>query len=61
MTRIKIDTPGGEVTADVPTARMGTVAIGARVRASFPADSPRLLSLAGEPESASAEPDPDDL
>ncbi len=61
VTRIKIDTPGGEVTADVPTARMGSVAIGARVRASFPADSPRLLSLADEPDSASAGPDPDDL
>ncbi len=55
VTRIKLDTGAGEVTADVPTARSGELAIGVRVHARFPADSGRLLSLADEPESPAPE------
>ncbi len=60
VTRIKIDTEAGEVTADIPTARSGELAVGLRVHARFPADGARLLSLAAEPESAPAEPTPVD-
>ena len=52
VTRIKLDTEAGEVTADVATARSGELAIGMRVHARFPADSARLLSLAEESASA---------
>jgi putative spermidine/putrescine transport system ATP-binding protein len=58
VTRIKLDTGTGEVTADVPTARSGQLAIGTHVHARFPAESARLLSLADEP--APVVPDPDD-
>jgi putative spermidine/putrescine transport system ATP-binding protein len=58
VTRVRIEDPGGErgLTADVSTARAASLAIGDRVVATFPPESPRLLSLAEQP---SAAPDPD--
>src|SRR4051812_30291810 len=55
VTRVRIEDPGGErgLTADLSTTRAASFAIGDRVVATFPADSPRLLSLAEQP---SAEP-----
>jgi ABC-type Fe3+/spermidine/putrescine transport system ATPase subunit len=59
VTRIRIETPGDEsgLTADVPTARARSMAVGANVVATFPQESGRLLSLAEQPEPA---PAPDD-
>ena len=45
VTRVKVGVGEGEVTADVPTTRVGAIPIGLRVVARFPADSARLLSL----------------
>ena len=55
VTRVKVDIGGGELTADVPTVRVDSLPVGARVAASFPASSARLLSLP-----APVEADPDD-
>jgi putative spermidine/putrescine transport system ATP-binding protein len=61
VTRIKLDTGMGEVTADVSTARSGQLAIGTHVLARFPAESARLLELKDEPLPQIAdEPDPVD-
>jgi putative spermidine/putrescine transport system ATP-binding protein len=47
------------LTADISTARAAPLTVGTRAVASFPPDSPRLLSLAGETEPHA--PDPDSL
>jgi putative spermidine/putrescine transport system ATP-binding protein len=63
VTRMKLVVAGGELTADVPTARALEIPIGTKVTARFPSGSARLLSLAGEPESPPPEspaPDQDD-
>ncbi len=60
VTRVRLDTGAGEMTADVPTARSGALAIGVRVHARFPADSPRLLSLPDDVDAASLAQDLDD-
>ena len=44
-TRIKVDADGSEITADMPTGRIGDVPIGTRVHARFAAGSARLLTL----------------
>jgi putative spermidine/putrescine transport system ATP-binding protein len=49
-TRIRVDTGGTELTADVPTARVGDIAIGTRVHARFPAETARLLTLGDDAE-----------
>jgi putative spermidine/putrescine transport system ATP-binding protein len=46
VTRLKVDAPGGELTADMPAARAATLPIGMRVRATFPEAGARVLSLA---------------
>ena len=56
VTRIKVETAGGELTADVSTVRAESLPVGNRVRARFPAETARLLSLPPE----SSEPAPDD-
>jgi putative spermidine/putrescine transport system ATP-binding protein len=56
VTRIKVETAGGELTADVSTLRAASLPVGNRVHARFPAEGARLLSLAEE----SAGPAPDD-
>ena len=45
VTRVKVAVGDGEVTADVPTARVGSTPIGTLTSVRFPADSARLLSL----------------
>ncbi len=56
VTRIRVATAGGELTADVSTTRAETLPVGRRVTARFPAESARLLSL--QTDEASAAPDP---
>jgi putative spermidine/putrescine transport system ATP-binding protein len=61
VTRVKVAVGDGEITADVPTARVGSTPIGALATARFPADSARLLSLTdGDAELVSAALDLDD-
>ncbi|MGI8422241.1 MAG: TOBE domain-containing protein, partial [Gaiellaceae bacterium] len=45
VTRIQVGVGGGEVTADVSTNRAATLPVGHKVRATFPAESARVLSL----------------
>ena len=45
VTRVKVAVGDGEITADVPTAKVGATPIGAHASVRFPADSARLLSL----------------
>ena len=47
VTRVKLSVAGGELTADVPTARALEIPIGTKVVARLPAKGARLLSLAG--------------
>jgi putative spermidine/putrescine transport system ATP-binding protein len=59
VTRLKITAEGADLIADVPASRAGSVPVGLKVAARFPADSARLLTL--EPDQpASVAPDPDD-
>jgi putative spermidine/putrescine transport system ATP-binding protein len=56
VTRIKVEAPPGEITADVSTVRAESLPVGRRVCASFPPESARLLSPGGEPASPGADP-----
>jgi len=47
VTRLKLSVAGGELTADVPTARALEIPIGTKVAARLPAKGARLLSLDG--------------
>jgi putative spermidine/putrescine transport system ATP-binding protein len=59
VTRLKIAAEGADLIADVPASRAGSVPVGLKVAARFPADAARLLTL--EPDQpASVAPDPDD-
>jgi len=49
-TRIRVDVGEGEITADVPTARAGQFAVGARVHASFPPATARVIELGEDAE-----------
>jgi putative spermidine/putrescine transport system ATP-binding protein len=61
VTRLKLDAPGGELTADMPAARAALHPVGTRVRATFPAESARVLTLDdGEARPASPALAPDD-
>jgi putative spermidine/putrescine transport system ATP-binding protein len=53
-TRIKVDADGSEITADVPTGRIGGIPIGSRVHARFPAESARLLALGDDADEIAA-------
>jgi putative spermidine/putrescine transport system ATP-binding protein len=54
VTRLKLSSPGGqELSADVPSSRAGSLPVGARVSARFPAETARVLVL--HPEQASPE------
>ncbi len=56
-TRVRVADGDRMLTADISTAEAAPLSVGARVVATFPADSPRLLALAdGTPTST---PDPD--
>lgn len=59
VTRVKVGVGEGEVTAGIPTTRVGSIPIGLRVIAHFPADSARLLSLPDGEDPASLVPDED--
>ncbi len=50
--RVRVTDENGErtLTADISTVKAALLTVGTRVVASFPPDSPRLLSLAGQPE-----------
>ena len=61
VTRVKVDVGAGEVTADVPTAKVGQIPIGMRTVVRFPADSARLLSLPDGEDPALLVPDEDGL
>jgi len=60
-TRVRVVDPSGQrtLTADISTNQAAGLPVGMNVVAGFPADSPRLLSLAGD--SAPLAPDPDSL
>ena len=61
VTRVKVAVGDGEITADVPTARVGSTPIGARATVQFPADSARLLTLTDDAvQAVSAAQDLDD-
>jgi putative spermidine/putrescine transport system ATP-binding protein len=48
VTRVKVLVGEGELTADVPTVRVDSLPVGARVSASFPPASARLLDLSAD-------------
>ena len=58
-TRVRVADESGErtLTADISTAQAAPLTVGTKVVASFPPDSPRLLSLADEPELPVPDPD----
>jgi len=58
VTRVKIVGSEAELTADVPTARVGSLPVGLKVNALVPVAGTRLLSLTEEPSSDG--PDPGD-
>ncbi len=57
--RVRVMDEGGErmLTGDIATARAASLPVGTIVVARFPPDSPRLLSLAGEPGIPAPDPD----
>jgi putative spermidine/putrescine transport system ATP-binding protein len=59
VTRIKVNAGAGELTADLPAARVEALPVGAHVRASFPSASARVLTLEepGPPAPPAADPD----
>jgi putative spermidine/putrescine transport system ATP-binding protein len=59
VTRVKVGVGAGEVTADVPTTKVGAVPIGARVVLRFPGDAARVLSLPEGENPASLVPEED--
>ena len=58
-TRVRVVDQSGEqtITADLSTAEAARLTVGTKVVASFPPDSPRLLSLAGETAPHVSDPD----
>jgi putative spermidine/putrescine transport system ATP-binding protein len=56
-TRLKVDSAGNELSADVPSGRAISLPVGSRVSATFPAESPRVLGLEEQPGSPAEEPD----
>jgi putative spermidine/putrescine transport system ATP-binding protein len=48
VTRVKVAVGEGELTADVPTVRVDSLPVGARVTASFPPSGARLLDLSAD-------------
>ena len=57
--RVRVTDEAGErsLTADISTVRAAPLTVGTKVVASFPSDSPRLLSLADEPALPALDPD----
>ena len=61
VTRVKVAVGDSEITADIPTTKVGAIPIGLRATVRFPADSARLLSLPGGDDLASLMPEEDGL
>ena len=57
VTRVKVSGPAGEIAADVSTVRAESLPVGRRVRASFPSESARVLSLDRRPGSSEVDQD----
>jgi putative spermidine/putrescine transport system ATP-binding protein len=55
-TRVKVDAAGQELSADIPSTRAAALPVGARVSATFPADSARVLALEEKPASPAKAP-----
>jgi putative spermidine/putrescine transport system ATP-binding protein len=55
-TRVKIDAAGQELSADIPSTRAASLPVGARVSATFPAESARVLALEEKPASPATAP-----
>jgi putative spermidine/putrescine transport system ATP-binding protein len=55
-TRVKVEASGQELSADVPSTRAISLPVGARVSATFPPESARVLSLEQKQEPAAAAP-----
>jgi putative spermidine/putrescine transport system ATP-binding protein len=55
-TRVKVDAAGQELSADIPSTRAATLPVGARVSATFPAESARVLALEEKPASSATAP-----
>jgi hypothetical protein len=55
-TRVKVDSAGHELSADVPSTRAAGLPVGSRVKASFPSESARVLALEEQPASPAAAP-----
>jgi putative spermidine/putrescine transport system ATP-binding protein len=56
-TRLKVDSAGHELSADVPSTRAISLPVGSRVSATFPAESARVLALEEQQASPAEEPD----
>jgi putative spermidine/putrescine transport system ATP-binding protein len=54
-TRVKVDSAGQELSADVPSTRAATLPVGSRVSATFPAESARVLALEERQASSAAD------
>ena len=61
VTRVKVAVGDSEITADIPTTKVGAIPIGLRATVRFPADSARLLSLPDGDDLASFVPEEDGL
>jgi putative spermidine/putrescine transport system ATP-binding protein len=57
VTRVRIEAPGGELSADVSSSEAAGIPVGRRVSARFPTESARVLDLG---EQAPPAPDPGD-
>jgi putative spermidine/putrescine transport system ATP-binding protein len=55
-TRVKVDSAGQELSADVPSTRAAGLPVGSRVKASFSSESARVLALEEKPASPAAAP-----
>jgi putative spermidine/putrescine transport system ATP-binding protein len=55
-TRVKVDAAGQELSADIPSTRAAALPVGARVSATFPAESARVLALEEKPASPATAP-----
>ena len=58
VTRVRMEAPGGELSADVSSSAAAGIPVGRRVSAWFPSESARVLDL--NDEQAPPAPDPDD-
>jgi putative spermidine/putrescine transport system ATP-binding protein len=55
-TRVKVEASGQELSADVPSTRAASLPVGARVSATFPPESARVLTLEQKRETPAAAP-----